>query len=98
MMRNQWNQGTLGRVAATAAMAMLVCLFTVGCGEQRSHTKAVYLLLDTSGTYSQEISKAHSIANYLLGTLQSGDSLGLARIDSASFSEKDIVAKVTFDA
>jgi len=33
----------------------------------------------------------------LLDTLSSGDSLALARIDSASFSEKDIIAKVTFD-
>ena len=55
------------------------------------------MLIDTSGTYSNEISKAQAIANYLLATLQSGDSLGVARIDSASFSEKDIIAKMTFD-
>jgi len=70
----------------------------LGCGEPNRHAKAVYLLLDTSGTYSQEIKKAQNIANYLLGTLNGGDSLGLARIDSASFSERDIVAKMTFDA
>ena len=40
------------------------------------------MLLDTSGTYAKEVSKAQNIANFLLGTLQSGDSLGLARIDS----------------
>jgi hypothetical protein len=55
------------------------------------------MLLDTSGTYRVEITKAQAIANYLLGVLNSGDSLGVARIDSASFTEKDIVAKVTFD-
>jgi hypothetical protein len=55
------------------------------------------MLLDTSGTYTREITKAQSIVNYLLGTLATGDSLGLARIDSESFSERDIVAKVTFD-
>ncbi len=58
----------------------------------------VYMLFDTSGTYTQELDKAQSIINYLLGTLNPGDSLAVARIDSASFSEKDIVSKVTFDS
>ena len=35
--------------------------------------------------------------NYLLGNLNSGDSLAVAKVESKSFSEKDIVAKVTFD-
>ena len=35
--------------------------------------------------------------NYLLGTLNPGDSLAVARVVSRSFSEKDIVAKATFD-
>jgi hypothetical protein len=55
------------------------------------------MLLDTSGTYTQELTKAKSILNYLLGTLQPGDSLAVASIDTGSFSEKDIVAKVRFD-
>lgn len=78
--------------------ALLASVGSAGCGESVPPTRAVYLLLDTSGTYTQEINKAQTITNYLLGTLQSGDSLGLARIDSGSFSERDIVAKVTFDA
>lgn len=75
----------------------LALLIASGCGAPGPQTRAVFLLLDTSGTYAQEIDKAVAIVNYLLGTLQSGDSLGLARIDSESFSEKDIVARVTFD-
>ncbi|MGD8690749.1 MAG: VWA domain-containing protein, partial [Gammaproteobacteria bacterium] len=55
------------------------------------------MLLDTSGTYTKELDKANGIINYLLATLTSGDSLAVARIDSGSFSEKDIIAKVTFD-
>ena len=80
------------------ATSILLGALGLGCGEPTSHAKAVYLLLDTSGTYSKEIKKAQNIANYLLGTLNGGDSLGLARIDSASFSEGDIVSKMTFDA
>jgi len=55
------------------------------------------MLLDTSGTYTKELKRAEAIINYLLGTLQPGDSMAVARIDSGSFSEKDIVAKMTFD-
>ncbi|MFQ5699504.1 MAG: VWA domain-containing protein [Myxococcota bacterium] len=69
----------------------------LGCADASVHQRAVYMLLDTSGTYSAELAKAEAIARYLLGSLSSGDSLGLARIDSASFSEKDIIAKVSFD-
>ena len=68
-----------------------------GCGDPRDHAHAVYMLVDTSGTYAQESGKAQRIINYLLGTLQPGDSLAVARVTSRSFSEKDIVAKATFD-
>jgi hypothetical protein len=67
------------------------------CTDQRSHAQAVYMLVDTSGTYAQEVGKAQRIVTYLLTTLQSGDSLAVARVKSRSFSEKDIIAKVTFD-
>ncbi len=72
--------------------------FLAGCGEQKPESKSVYLLLDTSGTYTKELDKAQSIMNYLLATLDSGDSIAIARIDSGSFNEKDIIAKTTFDS
>jgi len=77
-----------------AASLFLACS---ACTDQRSHTQAVYMLVDTSGTYAQEVGKAQVIINYLLGTLQPGDSLAVARVKSRSFSEKDIIARVTFD-
>jgi hypothetical protein len=55
------------------------------------------MLLDTSGTYAVELKKAQKILNYLLGVLSPGDTLAVARIDTGSFSEKDIVAKISFD-
>ncbi|MFT6733644.1 MAG: hypothetical protein ACJAS9_001834 [Polaribacter sp.] len=77
---------------------LLVGFFTLfSCGEYQPKNRAVYLLLDTSGTYTEELKKAQSIMNYLLATLNSGDSIAIARIDSGSFSEKDIIAKATFD-
>lgn len=75
----------------------LLALLLGACSDPQSKARAVYLLLDTSGTYTAEMDKAQKIINYLLATLDSGDSIAIARIDSGSFSEKDIVAKVTLD-
>ncbi len=74
-----------------------ILLLLVGCSDTTSHSKSVYMLLDTSGTYTRELDKAAAIINFMLGTLQPGDSLAVARIDTGSFSEKDIVQKTTFD-
>ncbi len=77
---------------------VLIIFLSVGsCTDTTSRATGVYMLLDSSGTYTQELKHAQTIINYLLGTLQSGDSFGIAKIDSASFSEKDIIAKMTFD-
>jgi len=78
-------------------LGALGALAVGGCSDSRSHANAVYMLVDTSGTYAREASKAQIIIHYLLGTLQSGDSLAVARVQSRSFSEKDIIAKATFD-
>jgi hypothetical protein len=79
-----------------ASVALLVTA-VAGCGDSRNNAHGVYMLIDTSGTYAQESGKAQLIINYLLGTLQPGDSLAVARVKSRSFSEKDIVAKARFD-
>ena len=81
------------RIAFIIIMGILIA----GCTETKQHTKGVYMLLDTSGTYTKELTKAKSILNYLLGTLNPGDTLAVARIDTGSFTEKDIIAKVVFD-
>ena len=79
------------------ALSLILILSISGCSDSKSRSKGVYMLLDTSGTYARELEKAQSILNYLLGVLQPGDTLAVARIDTGSFSEKDIVAKITFD-
>ena len=79
------------------ALSLILILALSGCTDSRSRSKGVYMLLDTSGTYALELKKAQAILNYLLGVLQPGDTLAVARIDTGSFSEKDIVAKITFD-
>ena len=75
----------------------LIGLLITGCADTRGRTTGIYMLLDTSGTYALELKKAQSIINYLLGTLEPNDTLAVASIDTGSFSEKDIIAKMTFD-
>ena len=75
----------------------LTALLVGGCPPPAPRNTGVYLLLDTSGTYNEELKKAQSIILYTLSKLQPTDSFAVARIDTGSFSEKDIIAKATFD-
>jgi len=72
-------------------------LATGACMPPGPHNTGVYLLVDTSGSYNRQMSKAEQITLYALSRLQSSDSIAVARIDTASFSEKNIIAKATFD-
>ncbi len=84
------------RIAQALGLSLLLAL--AGCSEEGTHSRGVYMLMDTSGTYTQELEKAQHIINYILAKLQSNDSFAVARVDTGSFSEKDIVAKITFDS
>ncbi|HSM31722.1 MAG TPA: VWA domain-containing protein [Woeseiaceae bacterium] len=67
------------------------------CGQQGPQNTGVYMLLDTSGTYREELVKAEQIIRYTLSRLGETDTFAVARIDTGSFSEKDIIAKASFD-
>jgi len=76
---------------------IVATLATGACMPPGPHNTGVYLLVDTSGSYNRQMSKAEQITLYALSRLQSSDSIAVARIDTASFSEKNIIAKATFD-
>ena len=67
------------------------------CGQKGPQNSGVYMLLDTSGTYREELVKAEQIIRYTLSRLGETDTFAVARIDTGSFSEKDIIAKASFD-
>lgn len=67
------------------------------CGPPPPHTKGLYILIDTSGSYNKQIGKVQQIILAALSKMEPGDSIVLARIDTASFTEKAIIAKETFD-
>ena len=72
-------------------------LLLSGCSDQVSYSKGVYMLVDTSGTYTTELTQAQRIINFTLAKLNPGDTFVVARVDTGSFSEKDIVQKQTFE-
>ena len=76
---------------------VLMCLLIASCGEQGPRNDGVYMLLDTSGTYREELAKAEQIIRFTLSRLDATDTFAVARIDTGSFSEKDIIAKASFD-
>ena len=80
----------------TFAITVLLVLLA-GCTPTTPANTGVYMLLDTSGTYREELQKAEQIIRYTLSRLDATDTFAVARIDTGSFSEKDIVAKASFD-
>jgi len=76
----------------------LLCALLVACSADTPPANTgVFMLIDTSGTYTEELNKAEQIIRYTLSRLDATDSFAVARIDTGSFSEKDIVAKASFD-
>ena len=81
----------------TGIFATLLMLLASCASDKAPSNTGVYMLLDTSGTYAEELVKAEQIIRYTLSKLDATDSFAVARIDTGSFSEKDIVAKASFD-
>jgi len=77
---------------------LVALMFTACSGDQTGpYNQGVYMLIDTSGTYTQELDSAQRIINFTLSKLNPGDTFAVARVDTGSFSEKDIVYKQSFD-
>ena len=80
-------------------IVILSCVLLAACSQSApvQRNTGVYLLLDTSGTYRAELGKAQDVILYTLSKLEPADSFAVARIDTGSFTEKNIIAKATFD-
>lgn len=68
-----------------------------GCSDNTNYRHGVYMLIDTSGTYTKELKEAQRVINFALSKLNPGDTFAVARVDTGSFSEKDIIFKQTFE-
>jgi hypothetical protein len=75
-----------------------LCILLASCSSDTTpRNTGVYMLLDTSGTYAEELVKAEQIIRFTLSRLDASDAFAVARIDTGSFSERDIIAKASFD-
>ena len=81
----------------TIGLFLSQAIMLTSCSESAPTNSGIYLLLDTSGTYTKELSNAQKLVNVMLVKLEPNDSFAVARIDTGSFSEKDIITKVTFN-
>jgi hypothetical protein len=82
----------------TIGLLLLQGVLLSACSNTAGPTNSgVYLLMDTSGTYTKELGNAQKLVNVMLVKLEPNDSFAVARIDTGSFSEKDIITKVTFN-
>ena len=80
------------------SILLTLCLLLASCSNDTApRNTGVYMLLDTSGTYAEELIKAEQIIRFTLSRLDASDSFAVARIDTGSFSERDIIAKASFD-
>ncbi|MFV1997338.1 MAG: VWA domain-containing protein [Acidiferrobacterales bacterium] len=77
-------------------LVVLAALSISSCGGGNGR-HAMYMVVDVSGTYARQSDKARDVLKYLLITANPGDTLALARINSRSYTEKNIVAKVTLE-
>jgi len=85
------------RLLKLAAVFSAGALASCGAEPPGPRNTGVYMLVDTSGTYTEEIYQAQQIINVVLAKLQETDVFAVARVDTGSFSERDIVAKMQFD-
>jgi len=74
-------------------------ILLISCSNEQNIVKShgIYMLLDTSGTYTKELKQAQRVISFSLLKMKPGDSFAVARVDTGSFSEKDIISKVTFE-
>ena len=77
---------------------MLWSVAVLSCSHSTQDNRAVYVLLDRSGTYAKEFDKVMSATKLLLSKMEPGDSLALARMDNENVSEQDKVMSVTFSS
>lgn len=78
-------------------VGLFASLMVTSCSDSGPYTHGVYMLLDTSGTYTKELGEAQRVINFTLSQLNPGDTFAIARVDTGSFSEKDIIQKQTFE-
>ena len=81
------------------AILLLTALASMACSEVSEYRQAVAVLVDVSGTYTdQHAEVARIVKREVLPALVPGDALLLVRIDSQSYEKENVETLVTLDA
>jgi hypothetical protein len=77
---------------------LLAGALLAGCSDARHYEQAVGVLIDVSGTYADEREETvRVVKREVLPHLVPGDTLLVARIDSASYDRENVLALLTLD-
>jgi hypothetical protein len=81
------------------ALAILaLTALALGCGESRRYDQAIGVLIDVSGTYSDERKETvNVIKREVLPNMVPGDTLIVIRIDSESYDKENVESLLTLD-
>jgi hypothetical protein len=80
-------------------LAALIGCLGLACGEARRFDQAIAVLIDVSGTYTDQRAEVVKILKRdVLPSLVPGDSLVVIRIDSQSYEKENVEAILTLDA
>ena len=63
----------LNRFIVVILTMVAIVLVTVGCAQKANHSKGVYMLVDTSGTYTEELNKAQGLKKVPMTTRETSD-------------------------
>jgi hypothetical protein len=86
------------KIIKISTIATALLLLTASCGDSKQYETAMCALIDVSGTYAHEKPNVvRTIKAGLIPNLEPGDSLFFITIDSNSYNEEDLMAKVTLD-
>jgi hypothetical protein len=81
-----------------ALLLFLLTLAALGCSDAGSYRQAIAVLVDVSGTYTdQQVEVARILKREVLPALVPGDALLLIRIDSQSYEKDNLETLVTLD-
>jgi len=75
-----------------ACIALGLIALLSGCIERND--RAVYLLVDVSGSYHRQLAKSADAAGFVLASLRPGDWVALAKIGSRSFSDREVLFRL----
>lgn len=92
----------LTRLRSPLALALTMALamgLLAGCGETARYDQAICVLVDDSGTYSdQKPEVVRILKRDVLPAMEPGDTLMVIRIDGKSYEKNNIEALMTLDA